>query len=201
MLLLAVCSLIVVFITVERLLLLRSSRLVHQETLQAWQNWFTEKSPNHPALSPENPSILTQIFLPIIDFFPLSHTRFEERIADLSRKQKHKLERGLVFLDTIAGIAPLFGLLGTALGMVEVFSQLSTIGDVKMQSLSSGIAQALFTTVAGLCVGIPALVANNLLSRHIDNILMTTEDQVNLLVDEFGHLMIREEQQTDHENN
>ncbi|MGK0290833.1 MAG: biopolymer transport protein ExbB, partial [bacterium] len=122
---------------------------------------------------------------------PMPHERLEERIADLSRKQKHQLERGMVFLETIAGIAPLFGLLGTALGMVEVFSRLSAMGEAKISALSSGISQALFTTVAGLFIGIPALIAYNLLNRHIQNLLIEAENQINLLVDGFHDQMVQ----------
>ena len=95
-------------------------------------------------------------------------------------------------MDTIAGIAPLFGLLGTALGMVEVFSRLSITGEAKMSALSSGISQALFTTVAGLCIGIPSLIAFNLLSRHIERILIITEDQLNTLIDEHYTTIVSE---------
>ena len=88
-------------------------------------------------------------------------------------------------MDTIAGIAPLFGLLGTALGMVEVFSRLSGSGETKMEALSSGISEALYTTVTGLVIGIPALIAYNLLSRQIDNLLLIADEQVNDLLTEF----------------
>ncbi len=190
---LAVCSFLVVLITLERLFILRKKRLVSQDDYEYWQNWFKTQSNATPAEDP-NRSLLGQIIGPVAEFFPMRSNRLEERISDLSRKEKHKLERGLVFLDTIAGVAPLFGLLGTALGMVDVFSQLSTIGEAKMEALSSGISEALFTTVTGLFIGIPALVAYNLLSRHIDSILISVEEYVNLILDEFGSQIISSEE-------
>lgn len=191
---LSICSFIVVLITLERVLYLRKGRLISTDAYEAWQKWFSSNMATpHPSQGTSN-AILDGIFTPISTYFPLSNARLEERIADLSRKEKHKLEKGLVFLDTTAGIAPLFGLLGTALGMVDVFSRLSLAGEAKMEALSIGISQALFTTVAGLFIGIPALIAYNLLSRHVDGILLKVEGQVNTLIDEFGHMMSGERQ-------
>lgn len=181
---LTLCSLIVVFVTLERLFALRQTPLVSEQQFLEWANWFkgdkTEPSPQPNS----SPSILNAILSSLVGVLPLSHARLDERIGDLARREKHRLERGLVYLDTIAGIAPLFGLLGTAIGMVEVFARLSAAGDAKMSALSSGISQALFTTVAGLCIGIPALIAYNLFSRRIERILILAENQLNTLIDE-----------------
>jgi biopolymer transport protein ExbB len=75
--------------------------------------------------------------------------------------------------------------------MVEVFSRLSMVGAAKMGALSSGISQALFTTVAGLSIGIPSLIAYNLFSRRIDSILLSAEEQLNTLVNENEEIMIK----------
>lgn len=189
---LVICSFLVVLITIERFLFLRKQKLVSTKFYDQWRSWFSSDMSEKEKPGIQNNSVLFHIFHPICTFFPFTGNRLEERLSDLSRKEKHRLEKGLVFLDTIAGIAPLFGLLGTALGMVDVFAQLSLAGEAKMEALSTGISQALFTTVAGLFIGIPALIAYNLFTRHVDNILVTAEDQVNALVDEFGHLMAHE---------
>ena len=185
MLPLAVCSILVVMITLERMFVLRKQRLVPYIDYTSWRNWFVDGIDIDHSPEKRKLSILSNILSSLIKGFPMQSDKLNERIGDLSRKEKYRLERGMVFLDTIAGVAPLFGLLGTALGMVEVFSKLSAVGEAKMEALSSGISEALFTTVAGLFIGIPALVSNNLLSRQIDGILMTAEEYINLIVDEF----------------
>lgn len=189
---LAVCSFIVLLVIIERLLVLRSSRLVSQKTMSVWDTWFSNGLDEGERPKSTSSSVPASILNSLVDYFPLTRSRLEERITDLGRMEKHRLERGLVFLDTIAGIAPLFGLLGTALGMVEVFSRLSIAGEAKMSALSSGISQALFTTVTGLCIGIPALIAFNLFSRHIEKILIQTEDQINRFVDRHAATIIKE---------
>lgn len=80
-----------------------------------------------------------------------------------ARSQFNKLETGIPLLETIVTIAPLLGLLGTVAGLVSVFSVLGQAqGDAPEHAqLAKGIAQALGTTIAGLVVAIPAIIANS----------------------------------------
>ncbi len=180
---LGLCSFLVVLIIIERMIALRRGKLISDKQFAAWSRWMDLDFESKALPRFRSGSVLNRILQSISSYLPLPQDRLEERFSDLARREKHKLERGLVLLDTIAGIAPLFGLLGTALGMVEVFSRLSVTSESKMSALSSGISEALFTTVAGLCIGIPSLIAFNLFSRHIDKVLITTEDQLNQLID------------------
>jgi len=191
---LLLCSLITFTLTVERLIVLRSGPLVSSTSLKKWIRWIDEGM-DKDALPANQPApLIDQLLVPLVPYLPIELARLEERLSDLSRKARNRLERGVVYLDTIAGVAPLLGLLGTALGMVEVFAQLSAAGHAKMEALSSGISQALLTTVAGLLVGIPALIAANLFTRHIENLLLKAEDQVNTVLDEHYTSLV------DHEN-
>ena len=187
---LGICSFLVVLIVIERLFILRSNRLVSSVQYKKWLSYLSSEIGDEKLGEGPSSSILSQVLSPLIEYLPLKRAILEERLSDLTRQQRHKLERGLVYLDTIAGIAPLLGLLGTAIGMVEVFSRLSVLGETKMGALSSGISQALFTTVAGLTIGIPALIATNLFTRHIDNIMIRVEEQLNLIIEQCSKNMI-----------
>ena len=182
---LCICSFLVIVVALERMLVLRKNRLLNRRYFELWRSWFSNGMTFNQMPIGNKVALINQLLLPIAGHFPLSESKVEERLMDISRKVKNRLERGLVYLDTIAGIAPLFGLLGTALGMVEVFSRLSGAGETKMEALSSGISEALYTTVTGLVIGIPALIAYNLLSRKIDNLLIVADEQVNDLLTEF----------------
>ncbi|MDT8446543.1 MAG: MotA/TolQ/ExbB proton channel family protein [bacterium] len=188
---LLLCSVLVLTLTIERVLVLRRQSLLPKSALERWRSWLGQGVP--VPLPPSSPALLDQLLLPILPYFPIPLSRLEERFSDLSRKAKNRLERGVVYLDTIAGVAPLLGLLGTALGMVEVFAKLSLGGQTKIEALSGGISQALLTTVAGLVVGIPALIAANLFTRQIENLLLSAEDQVNGLLDQYFDQMIDHE--------
>jgi len=99
----------------------------------------------------------------------------KEAIVDQGRHEARTLERGLVVLETVAGIAPLLGLLGTVLGMIKVFRVISEQGLGQTQSLSGGISQALITTVIGLSIAIPAMVAYNYYNHKVEDIVLEIE--------------------------
>ncbi len=95
-----------------------------------------------------------------------------------------KLENNLAFLATIAGGAPMIGFLGTVLGMVEAFMNLSQAGgSVDMAMLSSGMYTAMVTTVAGLVVGIPAYFGYNYLVQRIDKVVFQMEANTIAFID------------------
>ena len=87
-----------------------------------------------------------------------------------------KLEKGFSWVATTAAIAPMLGFFGTVMGMVRAFFDMANAGsNVDVTLLSSGIYQALVTTVAGLSVGIPALFAYNYLVAKVDGIITRME--------------------------
>lgn len=86
------------------------------------------------------------------------------------------MEKRMPILATIAGGAPMIGFLGTVIGMVEAFWQMSNAGgNIDISLLSSGIYQAMITTVGGLIVGIVALFAYNYLVAKIDGVVNEIE--------------------------
>lgn len=88
------------------------------------------------------------------------------------------LEKRLPVLATIAGGAPMLGFLGTVIGMVEAFWQMSNAGNnIDITMLSSGIYQAMVTTVGGLIVGIIALFAYNYLVAKVDGVVNQIEQK------------------------
>ena len=97
-------------------------------------------------------------------------------IENLANLEVSKLENGLPFLATIAGGAPMIGFLGTVLGMVETFMDMSAAGGtVDMALLSGGMYVAMVTTVGGLVVGIPAYFGYNYLVARIEKMVFRLE--------------------------
>lgn len=97
-------------------------------------------------------------------------------IENVGNLEVSRLESGLPFLATVAGGAPMIGFLGTVIGMVQAFMNLSQAGgSVDMSLLSSGIYTAMITTVAGLVVGIPAYFGYNFLVAKIEKLVFQME--------------------------
>ena len=96
-------------------------------------------------------------------------------IENIGKLEISKLERRLSMLATISGVAPMLGFLGTVLGMVKVFQNMSKEKTFEIASLSGGIMEAMITTVGGLIVGIIAYVAYNYLVSKVDKVIHNME--------------------------
>ena len=97
-------------------------------------------------------------------------------IENVANLEVSKLENGLPFLATIAGGAPMLGFLGTVLGMVQTFMDMSAAGGtVDLALLASGMYVAMVTTVGGLIVGIPAYFGYNYLVARIEKLVFQME--------------------------
>ena len=85
-------------------------------------------------------------------------------------------------LETVAGVSPLLGLLGTVLGMIKVFQQVSEVGVGQANLLAGGISEAILTTAAGLFIAIPSLVFYNLYSSRAESLILEIEKYANILL-------------------
>ncbi len=107
----------------------------------------------------------------------------KESISEAASHVVHDLEKYLNSLGTVAAIAPLLGLLGTVVGMIDVFTQITTVGTGNANALAGGISETLLTTAAGLIVAIPALVMHRYYKGIIDTIVVDLEREAIKLVD------------------
>lgn len=100
-------------------------------------------------------------------------------VENVGNLEVGKLEKGLVIMATIAAGAPMLGFLGTVLGMVQTFFNManSTGGMIEMSALSTGMYQAMVTTIGGLIVGILAMFAYNYLVARIDRVVRLLESR------------------------
>jgi biopolymer transport protein ExbB len=97
-------------------------------------------------------------------------------IENVGKLEIYKLEKGLPLLATVAGGAPMIGFLGTVMGMVRAFYDISSAGNnLEVSQLSNGIYTALITTVAGLIVGIAAYFAYNVLVARVEKVVFQLE--------------------------
>lgn len=105
-------------------------------------------------------------------------------IENVGKLEIAKLEKNIAGLATVAGVAPMLGFLGTVMGMVRAFYDMSMAGNnIDISMLSSGIYQAMVTTVAGLIVGIIAYVCYNILVARIEKIVFMLEARATEFID------------------
>ena len=97
-------------------------------------------------------------------------------VENVGNLEVSKLEKGLPTLATVAGAAPMIGFLGTVIGMIKAFYDMSEAGNnIDVGLLSSGIYTAMVTTVAGLIVGIVAYFAYNIMVAKIEKVVFNME--------------------------
>lgn len=105
-------------------------------------------------------------------------------IENVGKLEIAKLEKNIAGLATVAGVAPMLGFLGTVMGMVRAFYDMSMAGNnIDIALLSTGIYQAMVTTVAGLIVGIIAFVCYNILVARIEKIVFKLEARATEFID------------------
>lgn len=186
---LLIASIIGVAITIERLWSLRKKRILIPEIITVLgQIKEVEDFSLARSVCNKFDGPFSKIALACIDNRDLPANELRLLIEDEGRQQVRTLNRGLGVMETIAGIAPLMGLLGTVLGMIKVFDVIKTLGVGQAQSLSGGISEALITTATGLMIGIPALIFYNYLSSRSESLILDIEKHSVLLLNKIIRL-------------
>lgn len=105
-------------------------------------------------------------------------------IENVGKLEVSRLEKGVAGLATIAGASPMLGFLGTVIGMIRAFYDMSMAGNnIDIALLSSGIYQAMVTTVGGLIVGILAYIFYNVLVSRVEKVIYLVEAQASEFMD------------------
>lgn len=121
----------------------------------------------------ETPSPLSRILLVLLHHLNWSRSENLEAVQTAARHEIARLEKGLVLLEIASGVAPLIGLLGTLSGLVTVFTGLGDSADPVL--IARGISEALNTTIMGLVVAVPSLIAHSHFSRRIEVMALDME--------------------------
>jgi biopolymer transport protein ExbB len=172
------CSVVAVAIMLERLWTLQAKRVIPNQLVAQVRDWIShnELDPSHlQALYQSSP--LGQILAAGLAHRYDDRDIVKESIEDSGRHVVHELERYLNTLGTIAQVAPLLGLLGTVVGIMKVFAEITTSGVGNPQVLAGGISEALITTAAGLSVAVPALLGFRYLRGRVDGLVVQMEKE------------------------
>jgi biopolymer transport protein ExbB len=108
-----------------------------------------------------------------------------EVVQSRARQEIVRMESGLFILEIVVGIAPLLGLLGAVSGLVRVFSNIGSgvMSTSDLKGIASGIGEALSTTIVGLAIAIPALIAFSYFSRRVERLAVEMEALLTDLVE------------------
>ncbi len=180
---LLLCSVTALTLIIERSIVLRRKKILVPEIINVIET-IQKPEDVHLALSICNKTngAFANIVQVALENRGLPRAEIKELITDQGRQEVRSLQRGLTVIETIAGIAPLLGLLGTVTGMIKVFNVITQQGLGQTQTLSAGISEALITTVVGLTIGIPSLVVYNYFADKADNLILDIEKYTSKLM-------------------
>ena len=178
-----VCSVLALAIILERSLRLRTQKvapdglanavIAHLRHQPAEASWLAQLAAGSP---------LGDVLATGIRFAAGGLDYVQMQMQARANTHIHALEKHLNLLGTIGQIAPLLGLLGTVLGIIEAFLAVNAGGVTDPALLAAGISQALITTAAGMVVAVPALVAYRHYQRKVIDLAVNMEAQCSLLV-------------------
>lgn len=100
----------------------------------------------------------------------------EEDIESVGKMELYKLEKNIGLLGTIAGIAPMFGFLGTIFGVIKIFYNISLADNISIGNIADGLYVKMITSAAGLMIGILAYICHHLLVMWMDRIVNKMEN-------------------------
>lgn len=178
------CSVVAMAIVLERLWALRGARIMPANLVaNVWQMDLQHRLTTEQIAELREGSPLGRILAAGLINRRHSREVMKEAIADVGRQVVSGLERYLNTLGTVASIAPLLGLLGTVIGMIDVFSVIMERGVGNPGQLAGGISKALITTAAGLSVAIPTLIFHRYLSGKVNRLAIAMEEQALKMVE------------------
>ena len=174
---LLICSILSLAVIIERAINLRRDKILRPEILQTIEAIRSQEDipfaiSKCEVISGPFSNLLRRILMN-------NHLSREEKFIDIQaagRQETKALEKRLLVLEIITAVAPLLGLLGTVLGLENIFGIISELGLGQAKAFSGGLAEAIRTTVFGLFIAIPTLVAYSYFDKKVDTFVLEMEE-------------------------
>jgi len=174
---LLICSILSLAVIIERAINLRRDKILKPEIIQTIEAIRSQEDipfaiSKCEVISGPFSNLLRRILIN-------NHLSREEKFIDIQaagRQETKALEKRLLVLEIITAVAPLLGLLGTVLGLENIFGIISELGLGQAKAFSGGLAEAIRTTVFGLFIAIPSLVAFSYFDKKVDTFVLEMEE-------------------------
>ncbi len=184
MLPIVICSIVAVAIVIERFWSLRRSRVLPDNLVAStWKRLNNNQISREYIQELRGTSPLGNVLAAGLMNRNGDRDQLRNAIEDAGSHAAHELERYLPALGTIAAVTPLLGLLGTVIGMIRVFTNITTLGVGNPSQLAGGISQALITTAGGLMVAIPSLMFYRFFRARVDELVVGMEKESRTFLD------------------
>ena len=178
------CSVIALAIVAERFWTLQQEKVLPSNLVaDVWRMASTKQLTEEKVREIQQQSPLGRVLAAGLLNRSLNREAMKVSIEEVGGHVAHELGHYLNALGTIAAVTPLLGLLGTVVGMIKVFTNITTVGVGNPAQLAGGISQALITTAGGLMIAIPALMFYRYFRGKVDGLVVGMEKESLKLVD------------------
>ena len=179
-----VCSIIALAIVAERFIVLKEEKVLPANLVaDVWRMASTRQLTEEKVREIQQASPLGRVLAAGLLNRTQDRDLMKASIEEVGGHVAHELERYLNALGTIAAVTPLLGLLGTVVGMISVFTNITTVGVGNPAQLAGGISQALITTAGGLMAAIPSLMFYRYFRAKVDGLVVGMEKESLKLID------------------
>ena len=176
MLPLALMSLIAMYVYFERFLAIRKAAAETPDFMNRLKDYISAgQLPSAKNLCADNDTPMARMMEKGISRIGKPLKDIATSIENVGKLEIYKMEKNISILATVAGAAPMVGMLGTVIGMVNVFLDMEAAGTVQVSDISAGTKQAMVTTIVGLVVGIIAYMAYNHLVGKVSKVVHKME--------------------------
>jgi biopolymer transport protein ExbB len=166
---LAILFVAAIFVFIERLLYIRKASKVDENFMNIIRdNIVTGNVSAARSMAKNTNNPVARIIDKGIQRIGKPIDAIEKSMENVGKLEMYKMERNLNILSLIAGIAPMFGFLGTIMGMFQLFFRLASTGEFTIQSMADGIYTKLVSSAVGLIIGLMAYIAHSYLNTQID---------------------------------
>jgi len=174
----AVCSVMALAVFLEKLWSLRRGRILPKNLPIEVEDLVRRNKVSEAVTAcKKDESPLAKVIQAGLENAGRSRERIKEIVIEVGQRETTELERYMNLLNTTISVAPMLGFLGTVLGMVDLFTSVAAVGEVtNIGMIADGIYKALYTTIAGLTVAIPATIFYRYLISRIDRLVLGMEE-------------------------
>jgi biopolymer transport protein ExbB len=166
---LALLLVVAIFVFIERLLYIRKASKIEENFMNIIRdNIITGNVTAARSMAKNTNNPVARMIDKGIQRIGKPIDAIEKSMENVGKLEMYKMERNLNILSLIAGIAPMFGFLGTIVGMFQLFFRLASTGEFTIQSMADGIYTKLISSAVGLIIGLLAYIAYNYLNTQID---------------------------------
>src|SRR5688572_21736992 len=173
---LALMWIVAVYIFVERLLTINKAGKVPESFMNSVKDLVVRGDVNGAKIvCSQNDTPIARIIEKGIMRIGKPIENIEKSMENIGRLELYKMEKNLVILTIIAGVAPMFGFLGTIAGMIQTFFNISITSDITLGTIAGGIYVKMITSATGLMIGIMAYIGYSYLNAQIDKVVNQME--------------------------